>query len=187
MNEAEEGIVRKAKEEVFNIVMNLLSKQIDIEEIFDVLRYDKYFLTDIKNSLFDEAKNIAISLARDAHELGLTVEKIEEATGIEKSLFIGYFDKVRIKEFHQLKDWILIMKFDNDEFRVINMKKFLAGTEGLMAEIREDALVFDSAELDPITGTIEWINGVDFEPANLYHNSVGIVELFGEWERKRHE
>jgi len=172
---------------VFNIVMHLLSKQIDIEAIFDVLRYDRYFLTDIKNSMFDEAKSIAISLARDAHELGLTVEKIEEATGIKKSLFVGYFDKVRIKEFHQLKDRILLMKFDNDEFRVINMKKFLAGTEGQMAEIRDNAVVFDTAELDSVAGTIKWKNGVDFEPASLYHNSVGIVELFGEWERKRHE
>lgn len=69
------------------------------------------------------------------------------------------------------------MEFDNSEYRLLDMRKFLQNEEGLMKELISDVELFMTANLDKVAGTIRWPNGVDFEPDILFKNSIALDEL----------
>lgn len=83
---------------------------------------------------------------------------------------------MRILSFYTTKTFKLIMELDN-EYRILDMQKFLQHDKGLLKEICTDVNLFMSAELDETVGTICWKNGVDFDPDVLYENSLNLDEV----------
>lgn len=62
----------------------------------------------------------------------------------------------------------MILEFENKEYRIVDMKKFLQNEQGVMQDICNDINVFMSAELDDVVGTIRFKNDVDFDNTALY-------------------
>ena len=65
-----------------------------------------------------------------------------------------------------LPDFQLLLRFENGERRVFDMKPLLS--TGLFSQLKDEALFRSvSVQFD----TIEWCNGVDLDPEMLYHQS----------------
>ncbi|MDF1510679.1 DUF2442 domain-containing protein [Robertmurraya sp. DFI.2.37] len=75
---------------------------------------------------------------------------------------------MRILSFYPIKTFKLILEFENKEYRIVDMKKFLQNEQGVMQDICNDINVFMSAELDDVVGTIRFKNDVDFDNTALY-------------------
>ena len=67
-------------------------------------------------------------------------------------------------------DYILLLTFENGEKRIFDLSKYL--DHGVFSELR-DTNIFKSVKI--AFDSIEWSNGVDIEPEELYENSVPIV------------
>jgi hypothetical protein len=65
-----------------------------------------------------------------------------------------------------LPDYCLLLVFDNQEKRTLNMKTFL--DKGVFQELRNEA-IFRTVRVN--FDTIEWSNGADLDPEYLYVNS----------------
>ena len=65
------------------------------------------------------------------------------------------------------------------------MKKFLNDEQGLLKDIRDDVVLFMSAELDDVGGTIRFSNNVDFDPSILYGNGEKLEEIIETYEKVR--
>jgi hypothetical protein len=62
---------------------------------------------------------------------------------------INQRDKLmRILTFYPTKTFKLILEFDNQEYRILDMKELLKNDKGLMDEICNDIDLFMSVELD---------------------------------------
>jgi hypothetical protein len=66
-----------------------------------------------------------------------------------------------------LENYTLSLIFDNDEKRVFDVRPYLE--DPYYAPLKNPA-VFRSIKINPIT--IEWLNGIDICPDELYYNSV---------------
>lgn len=92
-----EEVVRKARADIWGIIINLFSKNIDIDTVIHILSFDKEELEELEETIqgknTDVARNIAISLAKDANELNLTAPIIEEKTGVAQSEFINFMNQ----------------------------------------------------------------------------------------------
>lgn len=66
----------------------------------------------------------------------------------------------RILSFYLTKTFKLIMEFENGDYRLLDMLKFLQNEEGIMKDIINDVDVFMTAKLDDVSGTIRWANDV---------------------------
>ena len=84
---------------------------------------------------------------------------------------------MRILSFYATKTFKLIMEFDNNEYRVLDLREFLKKDEGLLKDICNDVNLFMSAELDETVGTIRWKNRVDFDPNVLYEMSINLDKV----------
>jgi hypothetical protein len=78
---------------------------------------------------------------------------------------------VRILSFYPTKTFKLILEFENNQYRVLDMQKFLHNEQGLLKDICSDINLFMLAELDQISGTIRFSNEVDFDNNVLYEVS----------------
>ena len=56
----------------------------------------------------------------------------------------------------------------------MDIREFLKGYSGLLAGVRDNLELFLQVTLDDIAGTVSWPNGVDFEPAILYQESMEV-------------
>ena len=65
-----------------------------------------------------------------------------------------------------LPEYRLLLKFDNGEERLFDVTPYL--TSPFFAPLKNPA-VFHSAYINPIT--VEWNNGIDICPDELYYNS----------------
>ncbi|WP_375199574.1 DUF2442 domain-containing protein [Lysinibacillus sp. RS11] len=73
------------------------------------------------------------------------------------------------------RNFKLLLMFDRQESRILDIRKFLKDdNSGLLAEVRDNLELFLQVTLDDIAGTVCWPNGVDFEPAVLYQESKDI-------------
>ena len=76
---------------------------------------------------------------------------------------------VRVRE-----DFHLEITFNNTEQRIIDMKKFLHGSEGLLNKIVENEQVFNSVYIDEISGALTWLiekKSIDFDSSVIYNFS----------------
>ncbi|WP_374993175.1 MULTISPECIES: DUF2442 domain-containing protein [Brevibacillus] len=71
----------------------------------------------------------------------------------------------------------MIIEFEQNEYKILDVKQFLAEDSGLLAEIRDTFSAFNTAKVDPVSGTVRWENVVDFDPWILYRNSIDVEEL----------
>jgi len=78
-----------------------------------------------------------------------------------------YLSVVEVKP---LDDFKLLLKFENDEDKIFDMKPYL--DIGKFQELK-DKQVFDSVKIS--FDTIEWSNGLDFDPEILYEKSSALV------------
>ncbi|WP_019156639.1 DUF2442 domain-containing protein [Robertmurraya massiliosenegalensis] len=78
---------------------------------------------------------------------------------------------MRILSFYPTKTFKLIMGFENNEYRILDIQIFLQKEQGLLKDLCNDINLFMSAELDAVVGTIRWSNGVDVENNLLYEAS----------------
>jgi hypothetical protein len=63
----------------------------------------------------------------------------------------------------------LILIFENKEYRILNIKEFPWNNESLLTElIRDDVQMFQTVEIDQVTGNVKWSNGVELDPDLLY-------------------
>jgi hypothetical protein len=69
-----------------------------------------------------------------------------------------------------LKDYKLLLKFENDEEKIFDMKPYL--DIGKFKELKDKKL-FDAVRVS--FDTIEWNNGLDFDPEVLYEKSSLLV------------
>lgn len=84
---------------------------------------------------------------------------------------------MRILSFYTTKTFKLILEFENKEYRILDMQKFLQNDQGLLKDICNDVNLFMSAELDEVAGTIKFSNEVDFDSNVLYEASHDLNEL----------
>jgi hypothetical protein len=89
-------VIRRARRDVWEIVIDLLQKNIEIDMILHVLMVKQEDIEEVRSVLLDIEETVslkvAISLAKDATSLGLSVLTIEEKTGIHSSMFVEYLD-----------------------------------------------------------------------------------------------
>jgi len=69
-----------------------------------------------------------------------------------------------------LEDYKLLLKFENDEEKIFDMKPYL--DIGQFKELKDKKL-FDTVRVS--FDTIEWDNGLDFDPEVLYEKSSLLV------------
>ena len=77
-----------------------------------------------------------------------------------------------IRSVYPLSDYRLILEFENDEYRVANIKP-IVDQGGVFVPLR-DPDVFRTVKIGE-SGTIEWDNGVDLDPDVLFARSVALV------------
>jgi len=69
-----------------------------------------------------------------------------------------------------LKDYKLLLKFENKEEKIFDMKPYL--DIGKFQELKDENL-FKKVKIS--FDTIEWANGLDFDPEVLYEKSSALV------------
>ncbi|MGB9879292.1 MAG: DUF2442 domain-containing protein [Anaerolineae bacterium] len=74
-----------------------------------------------------------------------------------------------IKSVYPLKDYHLILEFENDEYRIIDVKPFIKGP---VFEPIKNLAFFKQVRIDPDAGTVTWPNGADLDPDVLYEKSL---------------
>ena len=84
---------------------------------------------------------------------------------------------MKILSFYPTKTFKLVMEFDNNEYRVLDIRKFLQNDQGLLKDICNNVNLFMSAELDEVAGTIRFSNEVDFDSNVLYEASQDLDDL----------
>ncbi|MEI2368014.1 DUF2442 domain-containing protein [Niallia circulans] len=87
---------------------------------------------------------------------------------------------MRIKSLFATSTFKLILEFDNQEYRILDIRQFLKNDKGKLAEVRDDIDMFRTAMVDNIAGTVAWENGVDFQPEHLFQASVSIDHILGD-------
>lgn len=87
---------------------------------------------------------------------------------------------LRILSFYTTKTFKLIMEFENKEYRILDMQRFLQNDQGLLKDICNDINLFMSADLDEVAGTIRFSNEVDFDSNVLYEASQDLDEMMQE-------
>jgi len=73
---------------------------------------------------------------------------------------------VRVKSVQPLEKFRVLITFQNEVQKEIDLEKFLRGE--IFESIRRDPNVFRSVKV--IGGTIGWDNGADIDPDVLYYN-----------------
>lgn len=68
----------------------------------------------------------------------------------------------------------LIFEVNQEEYWLLDMKKFLLNDTGKLSEIRDDIKMFQTVKIDPVNGNVMWENGVDFDKEILKENSLNI-------------
>ena len=76
-----------------------------------------------------------------------------------------------IKTVKPIKNYSLLLTFDNGEIRQFDMKPYL--NNGIFQELK-DVEMFNSVRVS--FDTIEWDNEADFDPEILYSDSVKAIE-----------
>ena len=69
-----------------------------------------------------------------------------------------------------LEEYKLLLKFENEEEKIFNMKPYL--DIGKFQELKDENL-FKKVKIS--FDTIEWANGLDFDPEVLYEKSSALV------------
>jgi hypothetical protein len=69
-----------------------------------------------------------------------------------------------------LEDYKLLLKFENEEEKIFDMKPYL--DVGKFQELKDENL-FKKVKIS--FDTIEWANGLDFDPEVLYEKSSALV------------
>jgi hypothetical protein len=91
---------------------------------------------------------------------------------------------VKITSFFTTSTLKLLLEFDNREYRLLDIKKFLLNDKGKLVELC-DIDMFQSAMLDRKAGTVVWKNGVDFEPELLFTKSTSIDHIIENAEHRK--
>jgi hypothetical protein len=73
--------------------------------------------------------------------------------------------RVRVRGVTPLEGFKVLVAFDNDSHREIDLEPYLHGP--VFEPIRKDPAVFRSMKIDG--GTIAWENGADIDPDVLYY------------------
>lgn len=68
----------------------------------------------------------------------------------------------------------LIFEVNQEEYWLLDMKKFLLNDTGKLSEIRDDIKMFQTVKIDQVNGNVMWENGVDFDKEILMENSLNI-------------
>lgn len=68
----------------------------------------------------------------------------------------------------------LIFEVNQEEYWLLDMKKFLLNDTGKLSEIRDDIKMFQTVKIDQVNGNVMWENGVDFDKEILKKNSLNI-------------
>lgn len=68
----------------------------------------------------------------------------------------------------------LIFEVNQEEYWLLDMKKFLLNDTGKLSEIRDDIKMFQTVKIDQVNGNVMWENGVDFDKEILKENSLNI-------------
>jgi hypothetical protein len=71
----------------------------------------------------------------------------------------------------------LVLIFDNEEYRILNLKEFFKNEHGLLAEIRDDLQIFQTVELVSGSSKVKWSNGGYMDSDLLYKKSRAIKVL----------
>jgi len=69
-----------------------------------------------------------------------------------------------------LEDYKLLLKFENEEEKIFDMKPYL--DVGKFQELKDENL-FKKVKIS--FDTVEWANGLDFDPEVLYEKSSALV------------
>ncbi|MDH7577573.1 MAG: DUF2442 domain-containing protein [Bacillota bacterium] len=77
-----------------------------------------------------------------------------------------------LRSAYPVRDYYLILEFDESEYRVINLRPFL---DGPVFEPLKNPAFFRQVRVDPDAGTVVWPNGADIDPDVLYAKSVPLV------------
>ena len=78
-----------------------------------------------------------------------------------------------VKKVKALKNYLLLLSFENNEQRVFNMKPYLHYP--IFKDLK-NIRIFKTVRID--FDTIAWKNGADFDPEILYKKSKAVYSLF---------
>ena len=79
-----------------------------------------------------------------------------------------------VSEVEPREGYKLLLTFENGEKRIFEMDDYL--DTGLFQGLK-DGKMFNSVHI--VLDSIEWANGVDLDPEELYQNSISVVEVEG--------
>ena len=79
-----------------------------------------------------------------------------------------------VSEVEPQEGYKLLLTFENGEKRLFEMDDYL--DTGLFQELK-DGKMFKSVHI--VLDSIEWANGVDLDPEELYQNSIAVLEVEG--------
>ncbi|MFD1173924.1 hypothetical protein [Oceanobacillus picturae] len=85
-----EAVVGEASKDIWNIVLDLLHKEVNFETILRIPDDKRKELEELQHSTYGDSERIAVNFAKDALKLNLTTDIIEEKTGVDRSSFIRY-------------------------------------------------------------------------------------------------
>ncbi|WP_342545409.1 DUF2442 domain-containing protein [Lysinibacillus sp. FSL K6-4013] len=108
--------------------------------------------------------------------------KLREGTDLE----CIYQNNLEITSVLATVNFKLILEFDNREYRLLDMKRFLKRDRGVLKEIL-DIDLFRTARVDGIARTVVFENGVDFDHDVLFAESVNIDHVLGNEGEVKHE
>jgi hypothetical protein len=74
--------------------------------------------------------------------------------------------RVRVRTVQPLRGFTVLIIFENDAQREINLEPYLRGP--IFEQIRNNPSMFSSMKING--GTISWDNGADIDPDVLYYN-----------------
>lgn len=81
---------------------------------------------------------------------------------------------MRITNLFATQTFKLILEVNQEEYWLLDMKKFLLNDSGKLSEIRDDINMFQNVKIDRVNGNVVWGNGVDFDKEILKENSLNI-------------
>ena len=88
---------------------------------------------------------------------------------------------MQIKTVQPIGNYHLKILFSNNEQRIINMKAFLKNDGGVLKQLLEDEILFESVFVDEVSKSICWKLDadnvyIDFDSLVIYQNSYLAVE-----------
>ncbi len=85
--------------------------------------------------------------------------------------------KLKILSFYPTKTNKLVLEFEDGTYRLFNIRNILSNPNKKIEDLQYNCESFLTVSLDPVTGTVSWENGIEFNAQMLFEQSVNLENL----------